>query len=53
MFTYSLAWDTAFNTNPTESAAFYLLQYCKRAQKVLKTATEARLDHVKVNCKIC
>lgn len=53
MFTYSLAWNTAFNAVPNEYAAFSPMQFCERAQKVLQAAPRARLDRIKVNCKIC
>lgn len=53
MFTYSLAWDTAFNTDPTAYAELSFMQFYKRAQEVLKIATKAGSDHIKINHKIC
>lgn len=36
MFTYSLAWNTAFNAVPNEYAIFSHMQYCKKAKKCYK-----------------
>lgn len=42
MVTYSLAWGTAFNTEPAEHAVLSLMQCYKRAQKSAKNCYKGK-----------